>query len=241
MSSSTKPSVLDGAKIAAESRTQMKCGDCLHFQNGAHPGIGELCEARGVKKYATAPDCFTPNVHVFRKTSPKAFSLLASIVPAFTASQSRVFIGLLQQQAALERQGLHFLERVYFLVGNDYLDNYYAAYVLGVGPEKQILLVGSDYLKTQKGVAVAQLAKSSLISAEEFRKIKADLANKGLIYEPRRPHKNSIPDALKYEPPTLETPLAVLEQAARSNGKKKRKAASASDSHSGNTVFEVEL
>lgn len=244
----TKGSVLDGASVASESRSSMKCGDCLHFQGSTHPAIGQLCESRGVKKYATAPNCFTANVHVFRRTSPAAFQQLAAVVSSFTASQSRVLMGLLSQQAQLERAGFFLLERVYFRIGTDYLDNYYAAYVLGVSPEKQILLVGSDYLKNQKGATVAQLLKESLMSAKDFAKKKATLIERGLIYEPRRPHKNEIEDSTEYEPPTLETPQALLEKNANksTNPAKKKKKSNQSETRSyedddGDVVFEVEL
>ena len=242
--SSIKGSVLDGAKAASESRTQMRCGDCLHFQGSAHPAIGQKCEDRGVKKFATAPSCFTANVHVFRRTAPDAFNQLASIISGFTASQSRVLMGLLSAQAQLERNGYYFLERIYFKVGNDYLDNYFSAFVLGIGPEKQILVVGSDYLKNQKGTTVAKLLKESILSEKEFIQVRDRLVAKGLIYEPRRPHKNEIQDAAEYEPPTLETSAALLEKNANksTNPKKKPKRAKReTDSEQGENTFEVDL
>lgn len=240
---SVKASTLEGAAVAAESRVHMRCGDCMHFQQSSHPQFGQVCEQRGVKKFATAPNCYTANVHVFRRVSPKTFLTLAPIVAGFSNQQARVFMGLLNTQAQLEKLGLFLLQRVFFCIGNDYLDNYYSAYVLGVGPEKHILLVGSDYLKTQKGATVAQLMKDSLLDHKEFVKRRAYLIEHGLLYEPRKPHKNELEGAAEYEPPTMETPVSLLEKNANrsTNPKKNKKRNSTSRVQSEETVLEVDL
>ena len=221
--SNLKQNTLETGKVASENIV-LKCGDCLHFQGSPHPGIGQACELRGVRKFATAPNCFTANVHVFRKTSPHALSLLSSVVGSFSAGQAKVLMGLLKQQSALQRQGLSFLQKVYFSVGNDFLENYYAGFVLGVGPRKELLIVGSQFHSNQKSSVVASLSKESVLDLQSFKKKRGELEAKGRLYENRRPHNPLPKDLLDYEPPTLETSEALLESQANSSPRKKRKA-----------------
>jgi hypothetical protein len=217
-----KQNTVETGRIASENIV-LKCGDCMHFQNSPHPGIGQACELRGVKKFATAPNCYTANVHVFRKTSPQTLTLLSSIVSSFSPSQTKVLMGLLKQQAALQRHNLTFMQKVYFCVGNDFLENYFAGFVLSTGPKKEILIVGSQFHSNQKNSVVAALFRDSIFTKEEFVKHKSRLESQGLLYETRKP-KSKLPENLgEYEPPTLETPQALLESKATSNPKKKKK------------------
>lgn len=208
-----------GSRLTTASNVLIKCGDCLHFAGSPHPSKGELCKGIGIKKFANAPNCYTANVHVFRKTSPQAFAQLAALVSSFSGSEARVLVGLLRQQSKLERKGLTFLERVYFLLGKEYLDNFVCGYALGVGPDGEILIVGHSYFSNQKSSIVAQLDPTSVIREKEFKQTKARLLGAGKLYEPRKVHKNDGLDEAAYQPPTMETSPEFLEKMAKGNKK----------------------
>ena len=106
--------------IAKGSGVLLKCGDCLHFKHSAHPSKPSVCSLIGTKHFANAPTCFTANVQVFRTVSKRTVDQLSTLVSNLTGTQSRVLIGLLSQQAKLERRGFRFLESVYLCLGKPY-------------------------------------------------------------------------------------------------------------------------
>ena len=200
----------------------LRCGDCLHFKGTAHPQFGAPCSTLGVKAYAAAPPCYMSNVQVFRKAGPHTFATLAGILSHFTPQQSRVLMGLLKSVGSLEKHGLTFLQKVYFHVGEDYLDNYFSGRVLGVGVNGTISVVGENYFHNSKTPIVAYLFPDSVLNDERFQKRKNALTKKGLVYAPRKPHRNEISGS-DYEPPTMETSPEMLEKMASKQWGKKKK------------------
>jgi hypothetical protein len=176
----------------------------------------------GIKPYATAPNCYAPNVTLFRKAGPDTFATLASVISAFSPQQSRVLMGLLKSAGSLEKHGYTFLEKVYFRCGEDFLDNYFYGHVLGLGLNGTLAVVGASYFRTVKAPLVAYLLPESVMGAEVFRKKKNRLQKSGMLYAPRRPRQNDI--VVDYEPPTMETSPEIMEKLANQTfGKKKRK------------------
>lgn len=210
------------AHAARQNQLTLRCGDCLHFNGTAHPSYGQPCSKIGVKTYATAPSCYSPNVQVFRKTGPDTFATLASILSTFSPQQSRILMGLLKSAGSLEKFGYTFLEKVYFRAGEDFLDNYYYGHVLGVGLNGTLAVVGASFFTSPKNPLVAYLLPESVFGYELFKKKRARLTRTGMLYAPRKPQKNVITD--DYEPPTMETAPEVLEKLALKNfgGKKKK-------------------
>lgn len=210
---------------ASKDNVRLKCGDCLHYQSSPHPSYGEVCNLRGVKTFATAPNCYTANINVFRKVSPDTFSQLYSLLSSFTPQQNRVLMGLLKTQTQVEKSGFTFLQKVYFLLGHsEYLENYYSAYVMGVGPDKEILLVGRDYLRNHKSPVVAQMMADSLMTFEEFKERRRYLQSSGKLSSVKRlseQDKYRLMDS-DYVPPTIETSAEELEKKASVKKQKKR-------------------
>ena len=193
----------------------------MHHKGTPHPAIGEPCNNRGVKTYAAAPNCYTANVSVFRKVSPQTFSILSTIISDFTPQQSRILMGLLKSAGSLEKHGLSFLEKVFFRLGEDYLDSYYSGYVFGSGLNHSLMIVGSSFLTGVKHPIIAHLEPSSVLSVEAFKRKHKFLVQHGKLYVPRKPHRNDV-TTINYIPPTIETSREVLEALA-SKGKPKRK------------------
>lgn len=200
----------------------LRCAECMHFEGSPHPSVGQACSLVGVKRYATAPNCYTPNVHLFRKTAPQTLQVLSSIVSGFTPQQSLVLMGLLREQASMRKKfNLCFLEKVYFCVGEDFLENYFAGFALGADPDNRVLIVGHQFFKDQKSSVVASLSRGSIFNWGEFEKLKVKMTDQGKLYQPRRRPTKDLPLGLDgYEPPTIETAQELLE--SQSNKTKKR-------------------
>ena len=82
-----------------------------------------------------------------------------------------------------------------------------------------IAVVGETYFSAVKNPMVAFLFPESLMTSDKFKKKRKSLEAKGLLYAPRRPHRNVIEG--DYEPPTMETDPTVLEKLANTTFKKK--------------------
>lgn len=220
--SSEKRKVVSLADVSRHNLLTLRCGDCSHHKGSPHPAFGKPCNALGVKVYAAAPACFAPNVGVFRKAGPTIFAQLTSILATFSPQQSRVLMGLLRSAGSLEKYGYSFLDKVYFRSGDDYLDNYFSGYILGVGYQGTLAVVGGSFFTSIRNPVVAYLLPESFVRPEVFAKRKKRLIKEGKLYAPRKPHKNVIKDG-DYEPPTMETSPEALEQAARQVFKAKAK------------------
>lgn len=221
-------------RTASTTNVIIKCGDCLHLNNSAHPSKGTVCKNLGIKKFANAPSCFTPNIHVFKSISSNAVSQLGQLISSMNGTQSRVLLGLLRQQSKLHRKGFSFLSRIFFRLGSGYLDSYYSGYVFGVAPQGEILIVGESYITNQTSYIVAQLDADSVLKEEEFRKIEADLLSKGRVYSPKNPARLQVQARVDYETPTFDTSPEVLEKLAKASTKRAKTAPS-------KTVLEVDL
>lgn len=211
----------DGIGATRINNIVLKCGDCLHFKGSAHPSIGTPCSQLGVKAFGAAPPCFTANASLLNTVATETFAVLSSILTTFTPQQSRIFMGLLKSAGSLEKHGFTFLQKVYFRVGQDYLDNYYSGYVLGVGVDHSIMLVGKSYFTSAKRAVTASLLKENVLTIDQFKKLRKKLAASGKLYEPRKIHKNNIKSTDDYEPPTIETAQDLLEEQAKRIGKKR--------------------
>jgi hypothetical protein len=94
-----------------------------------------------------------------------------------------------------------------------------------MGPRKEILVVGNDYLKNSKTCVVGQLLRENLLTSSEFAKKLKGLKARGLLYQPRKVHVHSETSLSKveYEPPTIDTSADFLAQLAPFKAGKQRK------------------
>lgn len=217
-----KQDTSNGARESTASNVKLKCGDCMFLEKESHPSYGMPCEERGIKSFATAPGCYTPNVKSLASISVETFDVIGQIVSACTPSQSRIIMGLFKTQAQLSRLGFYLMQPVFFKLGSeDYLDNYLKGYAMGVGPNKEILLLSTPVQK--KKTVYASVCAASLLDEFTFADHRARLVDAGRIYQPKVPHKNLNVDDDSYQVPTIETSEELLNSLAANTGKKKPK------------------
>jgi hypothetical protein len=218
-----KQDTSNGARESTASNVKLKCGDCMFLEKEAHPSYGMPCEERGIKSFATAPGCYTPNVKSLASISVETFDIIGQIVSACTPSQSRIIMGLFKTQAQLSKLGFYLMQPVFFKVGSeDYLDNYLKGFAMGVGPNKEILLLSTPVQK--KNTVYAAVCAESLMDEFTFADHRKYLLESGRIYQPRVPHKNLNVDDESYQVPTIETSEDLLNSLATASPKKKPKA-----------------
>lgn len=218
-----KQDTSNGARESTASNIKLKCGDCMFLEKDSHPTYGMPCEERGIKSFATAPGCYTPNVKSLASISVETFDVLGQIVSACTPSQSRIIMGLFKTQAQLSKLGFYLMQPVFFKLGSeDYLDNYLKGFAMGVGPNKEILLLSTPVQK--KNTVYAAVCAESLLDEFTFEDHRKFLVESGRIYQPKVPHKNLNVDEDAYQVPTIEMSEDMLNNLAAMPSKKKPKA-----------------
>ena len=184
--------------------SSLQCGDCLHYTGQAHPSFDAPCAKLGIGSKSEAPGCFTPDVTAFRSLSKDTFSVIATLIGAMTPRQARVLQGLLKYAGSLSTVGLSFLEECYFCLCAEQqavLEDYMRGYVVGLNKAGGIIVVGTDFLQGGKDSAIAYLGKSSLLTEDQFAKVRRRLLDLGKV---RRQKVIKIALQNQYVVPTMD-------------------------------------
>ena len=232
---------VEGARRAAGNIPQ-KCGDCLFFKGETSPSFDAPCSDRGVREYASAPRCFSPNVRKLAGVSSDTFELLGTILSLMDPTQTRLLNHLVANQHMLAKAGFYLMQPLFFRVGDDYLDNYFKGFALSMTSAGDVMLCSAPYLRGGK-TAYAQVSKQSLLDQFNMDLHRAELIEHGKIYEPRKPHKNTDVDDPDYVIPTIETSVELLEEhaahTAEGSRKKRKQATVKRNSHISEGGYEV--
>lgn len=199
-----------GAKKAKGALAQ-KCGDCLFFSREISPVFSEPCKDRGVKEYASAPSCFSPNVRELNNLGSDFFALLGSMLSVCSPRQTRLLSHVISQQHHISKLGFYLMQPVYFRLGEDYLDNYFKGFILSISSTGGLMLCSNPYL--QGGAPLyAEICKESVLTESMMEEKREQLIASGRLYEPKRPQRNTSVEEDGYIIPTMEMSEDFLEQ-----------------------------
>jgi hypothetical protein len=170
--------------------------------------MGEICSKKGIRPFAIAPKCFTPDVTQIANNSD-TFVQLAALFSDYTPREKRILLALLRQKPVKGKQirrDLSFGMKVYFHgMGKDYISNYLAGYVMGLTSNGELIITGSPEQNTRGRSYVAYMPDTThLMTAKEWRVKKAALKEAGRILDPSSSIKPKAPPA-DYEPPTIDS------------------------------------
>lgn len=162
-----------------------RCSSCLHFNVHAHSSHKEVCSKEGVRSFAPAPSCFTPDVTQVVTNSDQLVQL-AAMFEAYSPKQRMIVLALLRGKDTATKK-LAFGVKVYFLAfGADYLSNYLAAYVMGYSSSNELILSGSPDVKS-RGKSFVMYCKddSHLLPYSTFLIKREELKSAGRIHDPK--------------------------------------------------------
>jgi len=189
---------------AKSMQEAFKCGECLHFATHPLRSKARPCKEEGIRHFANAPKCFTPDVTKLAAGSDQLIQIV-SIFNNFTYKQRRILIGMLRGR----KKKLKFGTKVYFkAVGQDYVSNYLCGFVLGTTSSGETI-VGGDPDRTRRGAAYTAIFSETenLLNQQQWLKHRKYLIEKGRVEDPKQPlrkfPKNIDPNL--YEPKTLDT------------------------------------
>lgn len=160
----------------AKASIGLKCGDCLHFKRNAK--FEKPCSQLGVKHFANAPACYSPDPYILSAQSPDVLNRLGLLLANFSAKESRVLMSILKQTGTLEKHyKLKFGQPVFFRIGNDYLSNYFRGFVLAIAEDgdAQVYVTSDMEKKQRKQPVLATLIRTSVFTLSEWKKKKAQL------------------------------------------------------------------
>ena len=199
----------DGIKKQTRASLQesFKCGDCLHFKQTPHPSFDGICSGMGIRSFAIAPACFTPDYPKVIGNTDEFLSLV-SLLNSKTAQQKRILLGMLRQQPKGKK--LRMGTKMYLNTrGRGYINNYVCGYVVGYTSAGQLVLAGSPDRTTRGRAFFAYLKDDdALINESEWRKVFVRLRDAGRIVDPRASGKRDITAVVEskdYEVPTIDT------------------------------------
>lgn len=162
-----------------------RCGECLHFKKHTHPSFETICSKRGIRHFATAPKCFTPDVTQVASNSD-TFVQLASLFADYTPSQKRIMIGILKAPMKKFKRDLPFGTKVYFLaMGKDYVSNYLSGFVMGVTSSGELIITGSPDKNTRGSSYFAYMPDGEfLMTFKEWKAKRKQLEAENKIIDP---------------------------------------------------------
>ncbi len=202
-----------------------RCGECLHHQRHAHPSMQEVCHKKGIKAFAIAPKCFTPDVTQIANNSD-TFVQLAALLADYTPKQKRIMLALLRQKPIKGKQfrrDMPFGAKVYFHgLGKDYISNYLSGYVMGTTSSGELIITGSPEQNTRGRSYMAYMSDSdNLMTAKEWKAKKAELKAAGRILDPNS-RIVSKANAAANEPVTIDSAPAAWHDKEEKKQKRRR-------------------
>jgi len=191
-----------------------KCGECLHFTQSCHPRREAVCKTLGVRAFALAPACFTPDVTKII-TNTEQFVVLASIFNSYTAQQKRILLGTLRGNKTTKgTKTLKFGTKVYLKTGKDVLNSYYCAYVVGYTSCGELILAGSADRRSAGSTFFAYLKTTEgLLTPKEWKLKRAELVSRSAFDDTTNRKDSALHDKyLDYEVPTIDTNPEMFER-----------------------------
>lgn len=190
----------------ANLQEAFKCGECLHFKQTPHRKNKDVCSKEGIRSFALAPKCYTPD---YTKVigSTDEFVSLCNFFGSKTSQQKKILLGMLRQQPHGKK--LKMGTKLYLNLRNrDYINNYVCGYVVGYSSGGEIVLAGSPQLKTQGKTFFAYLkSDSGALTPKEWKEKYSILKKKGRLVDPDARGKRDITESIKednYEIPTID-------------------------------------
>lgn len=192
-------------KASSKSLSEaFKCGECLHHSKSCHPHRDSVCSKMGVRAFAIAPKCFTPDVTKVI-TNAEQFVVIAAVINEMTPQQRKIFQGMLRGVKTPGKQ-FKFGTKLYLRVGGEALTSYRCGYVVGYTSSGELILAGSADRKSAGATFFAYLkSNEGLLTHKEWQVKRKQLIDAGKFDYPRRDVSSNMEKYLNYEVPSIDT------------------------------------
>lgn len=199
-----KKDVIDESTKVKSLKDAPKCGECLHFKTHQHPSMQGLCQKQGIRPFALAPKCYTPDVAQIVASSDELLHYI-TFFNNLSLKQRRILVGMLKTKKKQFAMGT----KVYFkAMGKDYISNYLSGFFIGNTSSGELMVCGDPDRKKRGNMYIALFKDTdTLLTADQWQTKRLDLMNKGRIEDPDKPMKKfkKVVDPIAYEPPTMDS------------------------------------
>lgn len=183
-----------------------RCGDCLHHKQSKHRQHDDLCATMGIKPFALAPICFTPD-YTKVITNTDEFVQLAALFSNKTPQQRKIMLGILRQKPMGKKLPIGTMMYLNYR-GREYISNYLRAYVVGYTSAREVVLTGSPDMNNRGRAFFAYLkGDDSLLTPKEWKAKFQTLRRAGRIQDPTAKIVRDITAKVaedNYEVPTID-------------------------------------
>lgn len=183
----------------ASTPEKLKCSDCLHYRQTAHPNKVGLCVS-SVKAHDPAPRCFTPD-YTKALASTEELRQLVALVNNKTPQQLRILRAIL----LLGKKNIG--QRFYFALGEDYLSNYVKAYFVGKTSSGDLVFASTPPGVETRVFFSYLLDSSNLLTPAQFKKKRTALMRDGRAVDPSAKLSKKLRLEIEddaYEIPTID-------------------------------------
>jgi hypothetical protein len=198
----------DGTKnvTRASAEEAFKCAECLHFKQSPHRTNKEVCSKLGVRQFALAPKCFTPDYTRIVQNSDELV-MLSILFGSKTPQQRKIMLGMLRAKPTGKKFRMG--TKLYLKSSTrEYISNYLCGYVVGYTSGNEIVIAGSPDLKSRGKMFFTYLrSESGLITQKEWEIKFKELRAKGRISDPLLSKRRDITAKVEqdeYEVPTID-------------------------------------
>jgi hypothetical protein len=175
--------------------TELRCGDCIHFKTGpAHPAYAGLCRDHGKKVYSPICDYFAPDVTALKSVTEGALVKLSELVTECNSQQCRILSHVLMRRTWFDNAGLTFGQKLYFVVGDNYLSNIVHGRLVSVTRDGEQVILVSTMEGLQKQQATARLYRNSVLTEQQYNKLRVALIKADRVFDPG---SRNIPSVLE--------------------------------------------
>lgn len=238
-------SLIENKDAGKKHGTELRCGDCIHFKTGpAHPNYGKLCSELGKKVFSPICPVYEPDVTALKSIGQGTLITLANVLQECSSKQTRILSHLLTRKARFEAAGLRFGQTLYFCLGMQYLSSIVSGKLIAVSRTGHELTLVSDMDGLQSTQATATVLRSSVMTEEQFLKLRKQLIQSDRVLEPatrghpstleqlrmtkkqiRAYHATLVKNPNEYEPPSIDSvPIEWLDKRVMETlGKDKKK------------------
>ena len=199
----------DGTKVQTKASLveAFKCGECLHFKQSAHRTNKQVCSELGIRPFAIAPKCFTPDYTKIIHNSDELVAV-SMFFASKTPQQRKIMLGMLRQQPTGRKFRMG--TKLYVKASTrDYISNYLCGYVVGYTSGNELVLAGSPDMKSRGKLFFTYLRSDiGLLTQKEWEAKYKDLKAKGRIADPVLTKRRDITAKIEkddYEVPTIDT------------------------------------
>jgi hypothetical protein len=193
------------------SRLNISCGDCIFFSSLRLPQASASCSGLGCHRSRAPCLKFSPNVFTDAIAEDIDAKGLRKALNAVSDASAGALAMALAEIPRLRAAGFALGQKVYFnAVGQtadrDYVANYYAARVMRIDHEGNLLVKGDKVSAT--------IALTSVLTIAQWKEKRKALVAKRAIFDPKSPYTWERKDEKlftnpKYQPPWLEKQIAL--------------------------------